>query len=183
MSLGVVAFNDSKASANLGTENVSVYTASGVPVRVFTYEQLAKEAQTAARWQAFAVALAGAANAYAASQPTTVTSYGTAYGPRGLISYSSSATAYNPANAALANSVNAAQTSRSMGQIGATLDATLRNLGSSILRTTTIEPGNAFGGNVIIDKPKFSKGEAQALRVVVNFDGEVHEFRFSVGAP
>lgn len=182
MSLGVVAFNDGKTSANLGTESVRVFTAAGAPVQVFTYEALVKQAKTAAAWQAFAVALSGAANAYAASQPTTVNSYGSVYGSRGVANYSSTATVYNPANAALANSINQAQTSRSMGQIGATLDATLSNLGSSILRTTTIEPGNAFGGNVIIDKPKFAKGEEHALRVVVNFDGEEHEFRFAVGA-
>ncbi len=182
MSLGVVAFNDSKVSANLGTENVHVYTAAGVSVPVFTYEQLAREAKTRAAWQTFAVALAAGANAYAASQPTTVNSYGTVYGSRGSVNYASTATVYNPSNAALANSINQAQTSRSMGQISATLDATLAGLGSSILRTTTIEPGNAFGGNVIIGRPKFAKGEEQALRVVVDFDGEEHEFRFSVGA-
>jgi len=183
MSLGVVAFNDSKVSANLGTENVRVFTAAGTPVRVFTYEQLAKEAKTAAAWQAFAVALAGAANTYAASQPATVNTYGTAYGSRGgSVTYASTATVYNPANAALANSINQAQTNRSIGQISATLDATLANLGSNILRTTTIEPGNAFGGNVVIDKPKFAKGEEQALRILVTFDGEEHEFKFSVGA-
>ena len=183
MSLGVVAFNDSKVSANLGTENVHVFTAAGAPVPIFTYEQLAKEAKTRAAWAAFAVALSAGANAYAASQPTTVTTYGTAYGSRGgAVNYSSTATVYNPANAALANSINQAQTSRTMGQIGATLDATLAGLGNSVLRTTTVEPGSAFGGNVIIGKPKFAKGEDQALRVLVNFNGEEHEFHFSVGA-
>jgi hypothetical protein len=183
MSLGVVAFNDGKANANLGTENVQVFTAGGVPVRIFTYEQLAREAKTAAAWQAFAVALSGAANAYAASQPTTVNTYGSVYGSRGgSASYAATTTVYNPANAALANSINQAQTSRSISYIGATLDSTLAGLGSSILRTTTIEPGNAFGGNVVIDKPKFAKGEEQALRVVVTFDGEEHEFKFSVAA-
>ena len=182
MSLGVVAFNDSKTSANLGTENVRVFTSAGTPVRVFTYEQLVKEAKTRATWQAVAVALAAGANAYAASQPTTVNTYGSAYGTGGSVNYASTSTIYNPSSAALANSINQAQTNRSINQISNTLDATLAGLGSSVLRTTTIEPGNAFGGNVILDKPKFAKDEEHALRVVVTFDGEEHEFKFSVGA-
>lgn len=182
MSLGVVAFNDSERSANLGAENVLVFTASGSSVRVFTYEQLVKEAKNQAAWQAFAVAMAAGANAYAASQPTTVNSYGTAYGTGGSMNYASTSTINNPANTALANSINQAQTNRSINQIADTLDATLASLGSNILRTTTIEPGNAFGGNVIIDKPRFKEGEEHVLRVVVNFDGEEHEFKFSVGA-
>lgn len=182
MSFGVVAFNDGKTSANLGTENVRVFTAAGTPVTVFTYEQLAAQAKRAAAWATVAVALSGAANAYAAAQPTTVNSYGSVYGTRGSATYTANSTIYNPSNAALANSINQANTSRSLNQISSTLDATLNNLGSSILRTTTIEPGNAFGGNVILEKPKFAKGEEQALRVVVTFNGEEHEFRFSVGA-
>ncbi len=180
LSLGVVAFNDGHAGANLGAENVRVFTANGTSLRVFTYDQLVKEAKTAATWAAVAVALSGAANAYAASQPTTVNTYGSASGNLGYANYASTSTIYNPANAALANSLNQAQTSRSINQIGATLDATLGSLGSSVLRTTTIEPGNAFGGNVIVDKPKFAKGEEATLRVVVTFSGEEHEFRFSV---
>ncbi|HEY8574422.1 hypothetical protein [Phenylobacterium sp.] len=181
MSLGVVAFNDGSSNFNLGTENVQVFTANGTPVRVFTYEQLVKEAKTAAAWQTFAVALSGAANAYAASQPTTVNTYGTAYGSRtGFTNYASTSTVYNPANAALANSINQAQTNRSLSMISRTLDDTLSGLGDSVLRTTTVEPGRAVGGNVIVNKPKFAKGEPQQLRVVVGFAGEEHEFRFAL---
>ena len=180
--LGVVAFNDGTQAANLGAENVRAFTAAGAPVRVFTYEQLVKEAKTAAAWQAVAVALAAGANAYAAAQPTTYNTYGSAYGSRGYVNYQASTTVYNSANAAIANQINQAQTSRSMDQISASLDATLTSLGTSMLRTTTIEPGNAFGGQVVIEKPKFAKGEAQTLRVVVTFAGEDHEFSFAIGA-
>lgn len=179
--LGVVAFNNGEFPANLGAENVKVFTSSGTPVRVFTYEQLVKEAQTAAAWQAFAVALAAGANAYAAAQPTTANTYGSAYGSGGYVNYQSTTTINSPVNAAIANQINQAQTERSMGQISATLDSTLANLGSEILRTTTIQSGNAFGGQVVIDKPKFAKGEDPALRVVVTFANEEHEFRFAVG--
>lgn len=183
MALGVVAFNDSSANANLGTENVTVSTISGKPVRVFTHNQLVKEAKSAAAWQAFAVALAGAANTYAASQPTTVNSYGSVYGSGGYANYASTTSVYNPSNAALASSINQAQTNRSLNDISNTLESTLANLGSNILQTTTIEPGNAYGGNVVVDKPSFEKDEAQELKVVVNFNDETHEFRFKVGAP
>jgi hypothetical protein len=180
LSLGVVAFNDGKTPQNLGVENVKVFTAAGVPVRVYSYEQLVKQAKNAAMWQAIAVGLAAGANAYSASQPTTVQTNGSIYGSGGYAHYASNTTVYNPTNAALANAVNDANTQRSMSQIGATLDATLAGLGNSVLRTTTIVPGEAFGGNIIADKPRFAKGDEPALRVLVTFAGEEHEFRFAV---
>lgn len=180
-SLVVVAFNDSSGGANLGAENVQVFTASGGSVRVFTYEQLVKEAKNAAAWQAFAVALSGAANAYAASQPSTTYTNGSIYGRGGYTGFGATTTTYNPANAALANSINQARTDRSIAQIGATLDATITDLKDNMLRTTTIAPGEAFGGRVVFAKPKFEKDGARTLRVVVKFNGDEHEFTFAVG--
>lgn len=180
--LRVVAFNDSEANGNFGIENVRVFTSSGKIVRVFTYDQLVKEAKNKAAWQAFAVAMAASANAYAASQPATINSYGTAYGANGTLNYSSTSTIYNPANTALTNSINQSQTRSNINQITESLDATLSGLGSSILRTTTIEPGNSFGGNVVMDRPVFAADEDRTLRVIVSFDGEEHEFKFSIGA-
>jgi hypothetical protein len=180
LSLGVVAFNDGNKGENLGVENVQIFTASGTPVRVYSYEELAKQAKNAAMWQAIAVGLSASANAYAASQPATVNTTGSIYGRGGYTNFNSSTTVYNPANAALANSINQANTERSMAQISGTLESTLAGLGESVLRTTTISPGEAFGGNVIADKPKFAKGEDQSLRVVVQFAGEQHEFKFAV---
>lgn len=181
--LGVVAFNDGSQPMNLGVENVHVFTASGTPVQVFTYEQLVREAKTAAAWQTFAVALAAGANAYAAAQPTTYNTYGSAYGNRGYVNYQATTTVYNPTTAAISNQINQAQTERSLGQISATLNSTLSSLGGSILRTTTVRPGEAFGGQVMVDRPKFAKGEDPSIRVVVDFAGEQHEFKFAVGPP
>lgn len=181
MQLAVVAFNTGAAPANLGPENVRVYMSGGAPLQVHTYEQLAREARRSAAWATFAVALAGAANSYAASQPATAQTYGSAYSNRGYVNYSSTTTVYNPANAALANSINQANTNRELSQINAALGATLNGLGNSILRTTTIAPDSVFGGNVVVDRPHFAKGEAQTVRVVVTFSGEDHEFTFAVG--
>jgi hypothetical protein len=182
MTLGVVAFNVSPMEAILGTENVRVFTAAGTPVRVFTHEELVKEAKSAAAWQTFTVALSGAANGSAVSQPTTISTYGSAYNSMARYTkLSGRETDYSPLNAALTGSINDPQTSRTLSQISTNLDSTLNNLGSRFLSTTRVGPGNAVGGNVVIDSPKFAKGEQQVLRVVVTFHGEEHEFKFSVG--
>ncbi|WP_333586100.1 hypothetical protein [Phenylobacterium sp.] len=181
MTLGVVAYNLSEEGVNLGVENVRVFTAAGAPVRVYSYEQLEKEAKNAAAWQTFAVALSAASQAYSASQPTTVNTYGSVYGSGGYASYSGHTTVYNPANAALANAAAQAQADRRISNIRADLDATLAGLGSVMLRTTTVPPGQIFGGNVVAERPVFAKDEAPRLKVVVDFAGEEHEFEFGVG--
>lgn len=180
MALAVVAFNEGDTPANIGFENVSVTTGSGRPVRTYSFEQLTREARTAAAWQAFAVALGSAANAYAASQPATVNTYGSVYGSGGYATYTGHTTIYNPSATAAANQLNQIQTANNLDRIASTLEATLAGLDGSVLRTTTIDPGQAAGGTVIADKPKFGKGEQQDVRVMVTFNGEEHEFSFSV---
>jgi hypothetical protein len=51
-------------------------------------------------------------------------------------------------------------------------------LKAGILQSVTIAPGTAAGGQLVTDKIKFPRKEEKALRVVVDFNGEQHEFNF-----
>ena len=182
ISVAVVAFNKGDKPITLGYENVSGTLPDGSPAVLITYERLQKEAKTAAAWQALAVGLAGAANAYAASQSAYSTTYGSAnsFGYGGSRFTSFSATTYNPgvaqANMAVAN----VQTEAGIATIQARLDEKLSSLGDNILRTTTADPQQTVGGLIVIDKPKLAKEGPQVLTVVVTWNGEPHEFRFNV---
>ena len=181
LGLGVGLFNSSDSQANVGPENVSVATVSGTTVRVWTYEALVKEAKTRAAWMAVAVAMSGAANAYAAAQPATINSYGTAYGRGGSSTYSASSTIYNPANSVAAQQMVQANTNRNISQISGQLGEVLGSLKGSVLRLTTVRPGEIGAGVIVIDKPKFKKDEPNNLRITIRFNGDVHEFLYTVG--
>jgi hypothetical protein len=58
--------------------------------------------------------------------------------------------------------------------------AQVDNLKAAILQPMTIEPAKAAGGQVVTEKLKFGRKETAALKVVVQFNGESHEFAFDV---
>jgi hypothetical protein len=51
-------------------------------------------------------------------------------------------------------------------------------LKAGILQTATVEPGKATGGQVVTEKIKFSRKEPKVMHVVVDFNGEQHQFDF-----
>lgn len=182
--LNVVAFNNGPNPANIGYENISAATAAGEPLGLFTVAMLEREAKTRAAWGAFAIALAGAANAYAAQQ--SAYSYGSGsvhtYTPYGGIHSTYNYRSYNPA---LANALTQRATddaAAGIGQISAALDQTLQSLDGRILQTTTIDVGHIDGGQIVLAKPKMEKAALTDFIVRVAFNGDTHEFRFRAGA-
>ena len=82
------------------------------------------------------------------------------------------------------NDRTAIQTGRSLAAINATLGNVIANLNGSILETTTIQPGQSLGGEVIVDAPKelhSAKGPVP-LNVMVTLAGDVHKFTFNITA-
>lgn len=182
MSIAVVIFNKADHPVNFGYENIKVNTGSGIPIRLFTYDQLRKEARDAATWAAVATALSAGAQSYAASQPSTINTYGSSYGSAGFSTYSARTTIYNPAAAAAGNAIAQQNARQDMQNISQALEGTLNRLDGSILRTTTVDPRTAFGGEIVVDKPKFSKGEVPYVIITVDVEGEEHEFKFSIAS-
>jgi len=182
--LNVVAFNNGPDPANLGYENLSVAAADGTPMRLFTVAELEREAKTKAAWAAFAVALAGAANTYAAQQSAYSYGYGhvSTYGRYGSTFSTYSYRTYNPVAANVLTRQAADDTAAGIGQISAALDATIAGLEGHVLQTTTIDVGHIDGGQVVVERPRMAKDALAGFTVRVAFNGDTHEFRFNAGS-
>lgn len=134
----VEVFNKGDASFNFGTENILADVAGAKkPMVVYTRKELEAQAQNRAAWAAFAVGLAGMASGYSSYNSTTHTPYGT---------YRTRSSYYNPALASLA-------TRGQMADIQAGLGARLSDAKANSLQTTTVQPGEGYGGRIVLSKP------------------------------
>jgi hypothetical protein len=175
----VLAFNKSEAPFNFGYDNVGVSNDKG-PVRLFTLEDMRREAVKSARWRAAAVALAAGMQSYSAAQASTYSSSGTVYGQRGMATFTTTGTAYNPALTSLAEGQIQNQAAGDMAAISANLDNYMGTISDHILLITTIDPNTAAGGAVFADRPNYAKGEDRTVKVVVRAGQDTHEFAFTV---
>jgi hypothetical protein len=175
---GVAAVNQSPAPANFGIENISLFSDIGLPIRLFTHDELERQAKNAATWAAVAVAVAGADSAYAASQNAYSTTTGSIYGRHGTTNFVSQT--YDPTAAALGVGAASAATAAGLIAINRSLDDTIANLNGRILRTTTIDPGQIYGGQVVSDHIKLDKPKIVVIHV--GFNNDDHEFRYTVKA-
>ena len=177
LGFGVAVANKGHTPTNFGVENVSLVQADGTAGKMLTSIELVHEAKVQAGWKMFGAALAGAGQAYAASQSARTTTMGTVYTPAGPASYF--ATTYNPALAQQGITEAGAQTNANLGSIKADLDQTLASIHDSVLQTTTVNPGDSYGGIAIADTLS-SSSYPQAVTLHVNWNGEDHAFRFNV---
>lgn len=176
VNFAVAAFNKGSTASNFGSENFTA-SVSDQPIQVYSHAQLAKEAKTAAAWTTVAIALSGAASAYAANQNAYTTSNATLFTPTGG-AYRYTSTTYDPTAAALGTAAATAATVGGIYSVRKELDETLDRLGGTILQTTTIQPNEAFGGQIVVGKPK--QVAPYTMEVVTRWNDEVYTFRFNV---
>ncbi len=166
--LKVVAFNRTTAASGFGPENVKVFTAAGQSIPLMTLEQLVRQTREAA----------GVSDT---NRTPSVDTFGTS-GPNithdmagrpdvgnytaGSNSMGTGVSTHGPR----ANPVKA-DDPKLQQQIAA--------LTAAILQPVSVAPASAAGGQVVTQKIKFGRKEERALRVVVEFNGEQHEFSFS----
>lgn len=174
---GIAAFNKSDKTANFGVENLTLATAEGTPLQVFTADQLIAEAKEKAAWAAVAVALSGAAAAYAANQNAYSHTNGYVSTPYGAATYHS--TTYNPGVAAAGTAVAVGATAYGMVEIKNSLDRTVSGLRGHILQTTTVDPGSSYGGEAVGAALRAKVYPANVM-LTVTFNGEKHEFQYAV---
>jgi hypothetical protein len=169
--------------ANVGSESISITLGDGTNVAVVPYEKLLKEKKNEEMWAAIAVGLSAAANSYSASQAgyssgsaafsgSTYTPYGqtSTFGTTNYSGYNAGA-AYSAG--VIARSENQAMFDRMSSQIEANRDAL-----KTLLRTTTIDPGDFTGGLVTFEIPAVARRAKSSLpvKITVAFGGELHEF-------
>lgn len=175
VALRLECFNAGDVPFNIGPENVTVETAQGEAVAVIPYERLVKEEKHRQFWMAFAAGLAAAGNSISAANAGYSSGSFSAYGNRGWVNgtYSN----YNGGQAYLAQSVANSQNAAMFDRLGAT-DAERMQALSVNMRTTTVDPGHGFGGQIILELPSdVRKSKAPAdLIVHVHLGADVHSF-------
>jgi hypothetical protein len=162
--LKVVALNPTAQAVQLRADDVHVSTAAGKSVPLMSLDALIAEVR---------------GSGSSASQPTHQSS-----------NYSRPQTSTNNvgeidvsgitgASDAVGRTLSEQQARRrDTGEDDPAITEQIEGLKAGILQTTTVEPGKATGGQLVTEKIKFSRKEEKVLRVVVEFNGESHEFSF-----
>lgn len=183
----IVVFNASDAPANLGSENISIVLADGTSVAVITYERLLKEEKNRQMWARIAAGLSAASNNMAASEAGyssgTATYSGTSFGRFGTVNSHGTATVsgYDSGTAYAAQANANAQNQQMFDRLSATNAANLEALKAN-LRTTTVDPGAAFGGLATFELPTVARRSKVPVRltVTIDFAGDRHQFSAEV---
>lgn len=195
--LNVTLANTSKTPLNFGPENISV-SCDGKALKTFSYEALKREIQQRAAAAAIAMGMAAGMQAASASMPATTTTYGSSYGYGNFSgtanpaygcspmrysgnynsfgSYSATSTTYNPAATASAQAAVNANSLQQMNMITANRNASLAEL-ESMLRTTTIPPGAAYGGNIVFKLPPAPGKTPREILVTIQTPVDAHQIK------
>lgn len=162
--LKVVAFNRTTAPSRFGPDDVKVFTAAGQPVPLMTLEQLVQETR-------------GTSGA----KRTTVDTFGTS-GPK--ITHDSAGRPdvgnYTGGSNSMGTSVSTRDTRPDPAKReDPKVQQQIAALSAAILQPSPVAPATAVGGQVVTQKIQFGRKDQRALRVVVEFNGEQHEFEFA----
>lgn len=176
LTFGVAVFNGSDHPSNIGVENVSVVSGDQQMV-VFTAQQLQSKAKNRAMWTAIALGVAGglatAASASNRSHYNAVTS--TPWGT--VVTHAS----YRSTSDDLQTAALAAGTAASLVAVQHRLDHTMEEIGSGVVQTTTVAPGDSYGGRIALDKLKAYQGkEPVRVMVTVDWNGTKYPFQWQV---
>jgi hypothetical protein len=174
--------NKTEEPINFSTENVRA-KANGDDLKVYTYDELQKEAQQQYALAMFFVGLGGvarsmnAANAGYQYHSGTINYYGSGGYGSGVASYSG--VTYDAGVAQMAQMQAQAQTNAEMAQVTNRYRESLANLDAAILQKTTVQSETTFGGIVVVEKTKCpKKDESNEVEITVNLGEESHEFAF-----
>ncbi len=168
----VTVFNNLEQPVNFGAENIKVENGEQ-PVIVMTKEDLIRKAEKKAFWSSFGLAiLGGLAAGAAASQTNTYTS--STYSRYG--SFHSVARYPSLAGQLQADRITA-DTSYAIAAMQHRLDETKERLQYELVQLSTVDPGDTYGGRIILGKLKSSK-VPQDVRVTIDWNGDKYSFAF-----
>lgn len=174
ISFSVAVFNDGPAPVNFDRGNVSVRV-DGRFIAILSYDTLVKQAERRAGLSQFGVAVVGilAAGATASQRDTYSATYRTPYG-----TYRSTVSVPKP-TAGIETIEVLRATTFTASDIQNRLDRTIDALSDEIVQRTTVDPGDSYGGRVVVEKATFKPG-ASELRVNVRWYGEDYAFLLRV---
>ncbi|WP_312573085.1 hypothetical protein [Brevundimonas sp.] len=160
MFFAVAAFNTSNAPVNFGTEDVRILLEDGTPLYVQDYNFLRRQERVKAQRDLNAAWFEAGVEGYLAYRDTA-----------GLPDRTRRQIAYRTASGSYAVD-------------SATIESRLRYAmsawGRSVLQTTTIDSGAAFGGYVFADQLLIPEGTRRQIVVEVNFAGAPHRFTINL---
>lgn len=161
--LKVVAHNPTSEPLTLRASDVHVFTAAGKEIGIQSLDSLIAQIAGSSRGS-------GHAQAGNYSRAPTMT---TRTGEMDVTGIAGSTDA-------IGNAVSEQSARRSGADVSddPVVQQQIDGLKAGILQTVTVEPGKATGGQLVTEKIKFSRKEAKALHVTVEFNGETHQFDF-----
>lgn len=173
----LVVANLTTNSFNISTENISVLV-KGMPVHVYTYEELMRQIEQKAANERFRTRFQAAMQGIGASNPYTETSGKfTVQGQGATYRGTYSAETYNPSAGVAAQAQIMANRDLSLSMIAANTDVRIAGL-SDMLRKTTVGPKEYTSGVVKLASQGIpSESE---LTFMIEVGNEVHEFKFAI---
>lgn len=186
-SIQILVMNQGDAPFNLGPENVRAHLSDGTAVLIIGYDQLVKEEKRRRVWSAIAAGLAAGANSFNAStagySSGTTSFRGSSYGTVGRTPYNSTTygtatySGYDATAAQLAEATAQQQNQATFDRMAAQNASRMGAL-SANMRTTTVDPGQMFGGAVMFELPAAARKSKVDVPVtfIVTAGGEEHRF-------
>jgi hypothetical protein len=165
--LKVVAFNSTGLPAPFDDTRVKIFTAAGKPVGLLSLQRLIDDVQGAT----------GDRTAATDHQPANYSGPSTsrnAYGQPDVSGYSGA----NQPTAGVVSPHTRATDGATRADSDPQVQQQIASLKAAILQPLLIEPSTAAGGQIVTEKLKFSRKQPRTLRMVVEFNGEQHEFSF-----
>lgn len=183
--LVVSVLNGTEKPYNFSTEDIEV-DVNNKPIKVFTYDELVAEVKKQRAFAAFAIALSGAAQSmnaassgYTYHSGTYNSSYYSNYGYSGYGYGSYSGYSYNPAAALQAQNAANKQMLTNMTALRSQTNQTLNELGSTILKKSTVFPQKIHGGYIKLERIPIDT-VVNDVSIKINAGGEVHNFNFQL---
>ena len=174
---GVAVYNGTDHPLNMSYDKIRLWTGDGKQIALYDKSTLERQVRNRAMIAAVATAAAGAAAAYSAQQNAYSHSYGSVTTPRGGL-YTFRASTYDAGAAAAGVAVASAATGAGLVAIHNKLGETLSGLNGRVLQTSTVDPGQSYGGVVVGDRLKGSYPQELVLRV--SWAGGEQAFRYRV---
>lgn len=168
----IAFYNAGPEPVNIGLEDIHA-SKDGEPLRVFSVQELERQAKQKAWWTQFGLALVGAfGSAAAASQRDSY--HSTITGPYGT--YHVHADYPSLAGQLQANAI-AMDTAYSIAAVQYQLDQTIDIINNHVVQRTTVDPGSTYGGLIILDKLKTGNPPFE-IRIDVDWNEERYPFAY-----
>jgi hypothetical protein len=173
----IAFFNAGPDPVNIGLEDIHV-TTNGTPLRVFTVQELERQAKQKAWWTQFGMALIGGIGAgVAASQRSTY--HSTISGPYGSYHVHAS---YPSLTGQWQAAAIQADTITAIAAIQYQLDQTLDMVNNHVVQRTTVDPGESYAGLIVLDKLKTGNPPFE-MHLDVDWNGERYPFAYVLQKP